>query len=166
MMIPSAALQPLTKNGTPSPRFHLRSVEVPAFDCEAPHRARSVYCPVETGGTALVAGSVLRLDRERVATLAQARVGLEARADTERGAIKLADEAHPRLSVAEAKARAGLVRWVGRHRCKDRRGRGCGDWQLEANDSRLPSNRLVVLEVPRVRTPVNGRLGLGPQEAG
>ena len=38
--------------------------------------------------------------------------------------------------------------------------------RLEADDSRLPPNGRVVLEVARVGTSANGSLGLGPQKAG
>src|SRR5437762_2709842 len=36
---------------------------------------------------------------------------------------------------------------------------------LEADDSRLPPNRRVILKVARVGTSANGGLGLGPQKA-
>src|SRR5215472_8776042 len=41
------------------------------------------YCPRETGGCALVAGSIPRLDRERMTALSQARVALGAQARAE-----------------------------------------------------------------------------------
>ena len=83
------------------------------------------YRPGVAGGAALVASRVLCLDRKRVVPHGQARIFLWARADTVPAAVKLTEEAHLLLRIAEAEAGAGLLRRVGRLRSNDRLGRRC-----------------------------------------
>ena len=76
-------------------------------------RRRGVDSPGEGSGGALVAGSVLGLDREGVGSLAEGRVGHGTGAGAEGAAIELAEEADTRLGVSEAEAGTGLVGWIG-----------------------------------------------------
>src|SRR5206468_4295752 len=101
-------------------------------------RGGRVDGPGITHETALIAGGVLRLEREGVAPLTQARVSLGTRAGAERTAIELAEEAHAGLAVGEAEAGDSLVGQLGRRRGDRRRGRGRGvDGPSEAGGGAL-----------------------------